>query len=94
MPGIPDSDQIYPELFATRIMTVRLLAIVSRLVAHTTKEKTPRECLLDIAELADGDADKFMLHGLDAEREHMYRERIRANLQAIVVSATTGLIEV
>ena len=94
MPGIPDSDDIYPEIFATRILTTQLLTVVSSLLAGITQEKSAREILVDIADLADKDADNFMLHGLDADRELMYRERIRSKMQAIVVSATIGLDEI
>ena len=94
MPGIPDSDDIYPEIFATRILTTQLLTVVSSLLAGITQEKSAREILVDIADLADKDADIFMLHGLDADRELMYRERIRSKMQAIVVSATIGLDEI
>ena len=94
MPGIPNSDDIYPEIFATRIMVTRLLTVVSSMLAGITQEKSAREILVDIADLADKDADNFMLHGLDADRELMYRERIRSKMQAIVVSATTGLDEI
>jgi hypothetical protein len=94
MPGIPDSDDIYPEIFATRILTTQLLTVVSSLLAGITQEKSAREILVDIADLADKGADNFMLHGLDADRELMYRERIRSKMQAIVVSATIGLDEI
>ena len=94
MPGIPDSDDIYPEILATRIMVTRLLTVVSSMLAGITEEKSAREILTDIADLADKDADTFMLHGLDADRELMYRERMRSKMQAIVVSATIGLDEV
>jgi hypothetical protein len=95
MPSIPDSDDIYPEIFATRIMVTRLLTVVSSMLAGITEEeKSAREILVDIADLAEKDADNFMLHGLDADRELMYRERIRSKMQAIVVSATTGLDEI
>jgi hypothetical protein len=93
MSGIPNPDDIYPEIFATRIMVTRLLTVVSSMLAGITQEKSAREILVDIADLADKDADNFMLHGLDADRERMYRERIRSKMQAIVVSATTGLDE-
>jgi hypothetical protein len=92
MSGIPNSDDIYPEIYATRIMVARLLTVVSSLLAAMGKESA-RQILVDIADQADKDADAFMLHGLDPERERLYRERIRAKMQAIVVSATSGLIE-
>jgi hypothetical protein len=94
MSGIPNPDDIYPEIFATRIMVTRLLTVVSSMLAGITQEKSAREILVDIADLADKDADNFMLHGLDADRELMYRERIRSKMQAIVVSATIGLDEI
>ena len=93
MPGIPDPNEVYSEIYATRIMVVRLLTVVSGLVADIKKEKSAREILVDIADLADKDADNLMLHGLDEERERLMREKVRSKMQAIVVSATTGLIE-
>jgi hypothetical protein len=59
------------------------------LLAGITEEKSAREILVDFADLADKDPDNFMLHGLDPDRELMYRERIRSKMQAIVVSATS-----
>ena len=90
MSGIPSSDDIYPEIYATRIMVSRLLTVVSNLLA-AVGEESARQILVDIADQADKDADAFVLHGLDPEQERLYRERIRAKMQAIVRSATSGL---